>query len=486
MTDVRCARRFNSMVVLAAAALLVLATVSCGRRDSVATGARHVVVISIDTARADHFGFMGSPDASTPRLDAFAAEAVVFEDYMTVVPTTLASHTTLLTGRYPHHHGTARNGFMVNRDNETLAEILSGEGFHCAGFAGSFALDERFDFAQGFDHYDQDFDVLVGETGADQNQRLAEDVTDAALEYLDGLSASDRLLLFLHYFDPHRPYTAPWPFETLHDPRGREGLLPISELLRATATSRDRIEAEARRHAMQYASEISYTDEHVGRLLEGLRARGILDDALVVITTDHGESMWEHGEEFDHGTGVYQSTMHALCVFRLPGGESGGTRSSRPAASVDVLPTILTFLGLKTPGGVDGVTLRLGEDDAGNAERARFGQATKPWRDVETDPGWANMLKARCVRLGRYKYVQTPYLGTEELYDVVSDPREVLNLLADDAVGSVSRPEYASVVSSLRPRLEQWAASAAPLPTWFESSQQEETIERLKSLGYLR
>ncbi len=236
---------------LAAVALL---TGSCGRPGLPQGVPRHVILISLDTARADHFGFMGAESASTPMLDAAASQSVVFTDYMTVVPTTLASHVTLMTGKYPMHHGTPRNGFMVNRGNVMLAEVLKEAGFRTAGFAGSFALDERFDFAQGFDHYDQNFRMLVGEGGVDQNQRRARDVTDAVLQYLRQEGVPDRLFLFAHYFDAHRPYTAPPPFDTLHDPRGREGLVPIQELKRMAESSPERAAEEARRHAQQYAS----------------------------------------------------------------------------------------------------------------------------------------------------------------------------------------------------------------------------------------
>ncbi len=475
-------RRARSNRTLAAAALaaLTLFLGSCGGPRLAEGEPRHVILISIDTARADHFGFMGASEAATPRLDAVASQSVVFTDYMTVVPTTLASHVTLMTGKYPFHHGTPRNGFMVNRENDMLAEILKRAGFRTAGFAGSFALDKRFDFAQGFDHYDEDFSLLVGERGVDQNQRSAADVTDAVIRYVSDEGVPDRLFLFAHYFDPHQPYMAPPPFDTLHDPRGRAGLVPVSELLRAAETSPAYAAEEARRHEQQYASEISYVDEEVGRLLEALDERGVLDDALLVVTSDHGESMWEHGEEFDHGEKVYQSTMHALCMFRLPGGRGGGVRSDWPIASTDVLPTVLSALGIDAPAGVDGEAVPLGAPVGPTPERPRFGQATKPWRGVETDPRWTNMLKARCVRAGRYKYVQTPYLGTEELYDLENDPDEGSDLLV---TGS---GQEAALAAEFRPMLERWAASADPLPSRFEPSQQEETTERLRSLGYLR
>ncbi len=441
---------------------------------------RHVVVISIDTARADHFGFLGSEHVRTPGLDAFAREAIVFTDYMTVVPTTLASHTTLFTGKYPHHHGTPRNGFMINEANVMLAETLQEAGFHTAGFAGSFALDARFGFAQGFDHYDQDFDIYVGDNGVDQNQRLAEQVTDAALAYLDEAGVPDRLFLFAHYFDPHAPYSAPAPFDTAYDPQGTHGLYPPEAIKRYEGFSPEQKERGIRRLAMQYASEVSYTDHHVARLLDDLARRGLLDETLVVVTTDHGECLWEHGEEFDHGRTVYQATMHAVCAMRLPGGELGGTRVDELIAGIDVLPTILDLLDLELPAGVDGESVPLRSVGEGIAPRVRFGEATKPRSQAETDPRWTNIRKARCIRDGRHKYVWTPYLGTQELYDVVGDPRETTNLL------EAPTDETLRLAADMRARLEAWTDSAQPLPSAFDSSQTEESIRRLRSLGYLQ
>jgi arylsulfatase A-like enzyme len=454
--------------------------------------ARHVIFISMDTARADHFGFMGSVTAETPRLDALAEESIVFTNYMTVVPTTLASHVSLLTGKYPHHHGTPRNGFMVNTGNEMLTEILAEAGFHTAGFAGSFSLDSRFDFAQGFIHYDQEFDVLVGDAGADQNQRSAAAVTDAVIEHLDELESPDHVFLFVHYFDPHRPYSAPEPFDVAEP--GDEELPSIPDLKRDEALSESRKLACARRYEQKYRAEITYMDHHIGRLLDDLRRRGILDEAILVVTSDHGESLWEHGEEFDHGYGVYESTVHSVCMVRLPDAGSGGTRMDGAAASIDVFPTVLDYLGLPVPESVDGEAIALAEPGGGAGVRTRggapgegsspggrvrFSQATKPWRGLETDPRWTNILKARCVREGRMKYVQTPYRGTEELYDVVADPAETTNLLV------APTPEQREIARRLGAELERWMASAAPLPSRFESSQTEETIERLRSLGYL-
>ena len=441
--------------------------------------ARHVVVISLDTTRADHFGFLGNVQVTTPQMDALAEESIVFTDFMTVAPTTLASHTSLFTGTYPHHHGTPRNGFMVNPANEMLPEILKAEGFHTAGFAGSFALDRRFDFAQGFDHYDQVFDLLIDQDGVDQNQRSATQVTDAALAYLDQTGVPDRLFLFAHYFDPHRPYDAPPEFVERYDPEPAGDLPPIADLKEAGRYPPDDKARHAERHIRRYAAEISYMDAELGRLFDGLRERDVLDNALLIVTSDHGETFLEHREQFDHGAEVYQTTIRAVGLIRLPGAELGGTRVEQPASNIDLLPTALQWLGLTIPEGVDGTPIDLGAPDAASPRR-QFGQATKPAGDVEADQRWANMRKARFVRHGPFKFIQTPHRDTEELYHLLADPGERNDLLRDPTA------QARALADELRQALESWAASAAPLPSTFERPQRDETIRRLRSLGYVR
>lgn len=472
------ARRTWRVLRLAACVAAGLGVAACPGPGARLPAARHVILISIDTARADHFGFMGNSWIRTPSLDDLAAESIVFTDYMTVVPTTLASHTTLLTGKYPHTHGTARNGFTVNPANDMLAEVLARSGMRTAGFSASFALDDRFGFAQGFDHYDQEYALLAGEADVDQSERPAAAVTDAVIGHLDRTGVSGRIFLFVHYFDPHRPYAAPEPFDTMYDPLGRRDLVPIPTLKGAARPSADDVQRAARRHELQYAAEISYADQEIGRLLEDLRRRGVLDDALVVVTSDHGESLWEHGEEFDHGFTVYQSTMHSVLLIRLPGGASGGRRVSSTVASIDVMPTVLDYLGIETPEGVEGEAVDLRNLD-GARSRVRFGEATKPWRGVE-GRGWVNSMKARCVRDGSHKLILTPLIGREELYDIASDARERCDLLLEPS------PASESLALGLRSALSKWDASATPLPSVFDPSQHEETTARLRSLGYLR
>ncbi|MFQ5805547.1 MAG: sulfatase [Phycisphaerae bacterium] len=460
---------------LVVVALVVAAMAWCPQQPVYHGPVRHVVVISLDTTRADHFGCYGNTWIRTPRIDALADEAVLFADYMTVVPTTLASHVSLFTGKYPHTHGVPRNGFVVHADNVMLAEILKEADFHTAGFLASFALDKRFNFAQGFDYFDQEFDILANGREIDQNQRRAQAVTDAVIAYLDREGVPPNLFLFVHYFDSHMPYDPPPPYDTMYGEA--KGAIKLGDHPALLGGYRPR---QLRQFLCRHAGEVSYMDQHVGRLLDDLKRRGILDQALLVVTSDHGENLGDEASHlFDHGWTTYQSVMHAVGVIRLPGAAHGGTRLDLPVASIDILPTVLNYLELPTPTGVDGQVIDLTNPRQTTMSRTRFGEATKPWDEVETDPRWLNNRKARCVREGPFKYIYTSYRGSEELYDLSSDPHERRNLLASRT------PELARRAAGLRRKLDAWTATQKPLPSHFDRGQREETIRRLKALGYL-
>ncbi len=466
--------------------LLMIAAVACSARSGPDRPARHVVFISLDTARPDHFGFYGSTEVQTPNLNKLASESIVLDNFMTVAPTTLASHTSLFSGKYPHSHGTPRNGFRVNDENVMLAEILQEAGFSTAGFIGAFPLASQFGIAQGFDHWDEEFERFEGVDDRLLNERTADSVTDAVIQYLDKADLGRKQFLFVHYFDPHAPYEAPPPYDAMYEPQGRDGLRDWLSLVRdchrlsATRTRPpEELLEEARRMARQYGAEVSYTDSQVGRLLAYLRERGILEEGLLVVTSDHGESFWEHGECFDHGWGTYDSTMRIVGLIRLPGAAGAGTRVPGLLANIDILPTVLNYLGIAVPQAIDGKAMDLGSAPPQAPGGPRFGQATKPWQSVETEPRWYNLRKSRCMRQGKFKLIQVPTAGTEHLYDLSRDPIESVNLL------QIPDLDLDSVVGPMRRKLETWAASADPLPTYFVDGDQNEVIDRLKALGYL-
>lgn len=465
-----------------------------------------VILISLDTVRADHLGCYGREGARTPHLDALAARGVRFEQAMTAATTTLASHTSLFTGTYPHTHGVARNGFTVSPENVTLAERLREAGFATAAFLGSFALDRRFGVNQGFDVWDQRFDVAVDGTH-EQEQRKAGAVTDAALAWVEREQPS-RFLLFAHYFDAHQPYEPPPPFDTAFTRSGaprKATLADVDAVIRAqqartTGTARgaartivggldaallDSADGQAlpadEDLAALYAGEIAYVDQEVGRLLDGLEQRGLLEDALVVVFADHGETFAEHADYWNHGLWTYETTAHVPLIVAARGNGAQGLAPCsvpEPVSTVDVFPTVCDLLGLEM-GRVDGVSQAPWMRGEWHRRGPIFCEATQP-ASVErprtpTTP-WENALKAQCVRSGAWKLVLAPYLGREELYDLGRDPGERVNLLQ----GGLRAHQHAE----LRSELDAFTRSARPLPSRFDPTQARETAEKLKRLGY--
>jgi arylsulfatase A-like enzyme len=221
-------------------------------------------------------------------------------------------------------------------------------------------------------------------------------------------------------------------------------------------------------------------DHHIGRLIGYLEEKGILDQALLVLTSDHGENLGDApGPVFDHGWTVYQNEAAAVCIIRLLEAARGGTRYTSLAASVDILPTILSYLNMRLAPDIEGDPVDLEHTAFPARPPVRFCEASKPWEEVETDKRWYNILKPRCVRRESLKYVRTEHLGTEELYDLADDPDERSNLLTD------SRWQRADATLDLRRALHAWSNSAKPLATSFESKQRTDTIRRLRSLGYI-
>ncbi len=448
------------------------------------SSARHVIFISLDTTRPDHIGCYGNPWISTPHLDRLAGESILFTQYMTVVPTTLPYHTSLFTGTYPHHHGNPQNGYMVSKSNVMLTEILKGAGYQTLGFIGSFALDSRFDFSQGFDYYDQSYDRFVGEGKFTEHERSAQSVNRSVISHLDSIPPEGSFFLFVHYFDPHKPFEPPAPYDTMYRWENANNSSPgegITVRYSCPHSLSDENWQLSKQAAMGYAGEISYMDHHLGNLLDYLQQKGILDDAILVVTSDHGENFWEHMPYFHHGTSTHQTSMHAVCMIRLPDAAHGGTVVHKPISSVDILPTILRFLDLPAPDRIDGRAFDLDQCADSIGDRLVYGQATltSPWKVPAVSAGWPHTNKARCVRSGNLVFMQAPYASREELYDLSSDPYEQHNLLR------VPSPHIASLAGKLKQKLEAWAASADPLESFPEQARREETVEKLKALGYM-
>jgi len=424
--------------------MLILASfVACSERTSehpstsigaIAQGRHSILLITLDTTRADHLGPYGSEDAETPVLSALAEEGIVFEQAVAVASVTSPTHASLLTGLYPRRHGLRDNlTHHLGDDIPTLAEWLSAAGYRTAAFVSAIVLERRYGLDQGFEVYDDD----LGSASAKPSMRMiterpAQATADRALAWLDALGEDEPYLLWVHFYDPHLPYSPPSPWAEKYRERPYDG-------------------------------EIAYMDSQVGRLLQHPRAEG--DDVVVVAIGDHGEGLGEHGE-MSHGLLVYDSTIRIPWIMRLPGGPSRA-RIAAPISHVDLVPTLTDLVTVDpTPGFglLDGrslLPLLRGENWA--SERMLFTESEVPFFSY----GWARL---KTVRQGALKYIDAPL---EELYDLERDPGENHNLAT----------ERGHEAQRLAAEIELWAArdddviSAVPVDAEME--------EQLRALGYL-
>jgi arylsulfatase A-like enzyme len=343
--------------VVRRAALLLPVLWACGAPAPLAPGSP-VVLVMVDTLRADHLGSYGYARPTSPEIDRWAERGVLFERAFATAPWTLPSAASLMTGREPLHHGAGRfaqgRGQRRRRVNlaldesvPTLAALLHEHGYASAGFVTNTFLRPNFGLGRGFDTYDS-----TGHKGS--SLRPAGPMVDAALAWIDAQDDAP-FLLFLHLMDPHLPYDPPAPA------RGRFAAQPAGRLsgpirgLDAVKRAWPPLDTAERAYvAARYDEEIAYVDMQVGRFLDALEQRGVMQRALVVFVADHGEEFWEHGG-FEHGHAFHQELLHVPLVFWAPRLRPG--RIAAPVSLVDVLPTLLDALGLPAPAGLDGVSL---------------------------------------------------------------------------------------------------------------------------------
>ena len=290
------------------------------------TSTPNLVLITLDTTRADRLGPYGYSGVQTPVLDRLAAEGVVFDRAITAAPLTLPAHTSIMSGLYPPRHGVRDNGgFFVRDDTVTLAERLREQGYRTGAFVGAYVLDGRWGLNQGFDTYHDHFDVSsVSTPSLAAVERPGNEVADQAIAWL-GETAAPPFFAWIHFFDPHSPYRAPEPYGRLY----------------------------ARQ---PYLGEIAFADAQIGRVVAFLEQRRLLDNSVVVVVGDHGESLGEHGEG-THGFFVYEATTRVPLIIRTAVEQVHTKRVGTVVRTVDVMPTVLELLGLETAAGIDGRSL---------------------------------------------------------------------------------------------------------------------------------
>jgi choline-sulfatase len=403
------------------------------QRPSRIRGVRNVVLISIDTCRADHLSCYGYKRPTTPHIDAIAREGVLFQQALSPVPLTTPAHSSMLTGTYPPTNGVRLNNLeSLGASHVTLAEVLRDAGFATAAFVGGFPLDAQFGLNQGFDTYDCRF-TRRSETSSSRTERTAEEVSRPALTWLEQ-HAGGPFFLFLHYYDPHFPYEPPAPYAA-----------PYAE--------------------DPYSGEIAYVDEWIGRVVDRLRALNVYDDTLVIVTGDHGESLGEHGET-SHGFFIYQSTQHVPMIIRAPHARRGSTIGER-VSLVDLLPTVLDLVDLKTPAPVEGVTLRTHLEGRRSPGRPRFLYCESL---VPTQFGCGALYG---LVEGPWKYIRAP---RQELYDLASDAGETSNVFSNaEPVAERSRNRLDELLLEMESTAPQHGTSSAD----------PDAIKRLQSLGYI-
>jgi arylsulfatase A-like enzyme/Flp pilus assembly protein TadD len=384
----------------------------------------NILLVTIDTFRADRLGL-----GLTPAIDRLAAAGLRFTQARTAVPLTLPSHATIHTGLLPPAHGVRENGIGVLADShQTIARLLKGAGYDTAAFIGAFVLDHRFGLSQGFDTYDDQIPRDPEATDRLEAERPASVVVDHALAWLERQPSAlspKPFFLWLHLYDPHAPYTPP-----------KEFLVP---------------------GRTPYDGEIAYSDAQLGRLLDRLRAAGLMDRTVVVVAGDHGEGLGEHGER-THGMLVYDSTLRVPLVIGAPG-RAPATRDG-PVSLVDVAPTLLRAAGVTPPQTMRGIDL---------LETVRL----KPDRDLysETEyPRVAGWSPLQALTDGRWMTIRAGV--ATEVYDLRVDPREEHDVFASQTAVAAAMSARAGAIHAST--AAQGARTISP-----------EAQERLRSLGYV-
>jgi arylsulfatase A-like enzyme/Tfp pilus assembly protein PilF len=397
-----------------------------------------VILITVDTVRSDRMGFLGSNRGLTPRLDALARESLIFEQAYSQAPLTPVSHATILSGTYPDFHGVHDFGGRLAESVPFLPELLHKQGYRTAAFVSSIILDPKNGFApgfeRGFDVYDAGFRRSKrGESRIGSMQRRADETVNRALAWLDS-NQKRPVFLWVHLWDAHDPYDPPAPFK--------------ERFPNAT-----------------YDACVAYVDSAVGRLIAGLRAKGLYNGSLIAVMSDHGESLGEHGEN-THGVFLYDSTIRVPLLVKFPQGKLAPQRVSTRVSLVDVVPTILASMAIPIPASVQGRSLLSLVGSKNVVDRPSFAESEYSQRGF----GWSSLA---ALRSGKFLFVKAPQ---PELYDETRDPAQLENVYASRKLAA----------AGLAARLEEIRShTAAPANEQAHSSLDPQAIEKLNALGYV-
>ncbi len=424
----------------AAALVLCGLSAACAPRTTTpppSRTAKHLLLVTIDTLRADRLGAYGNATVATPNLDRLARDGAMALHASAQVPLTRPSHVSLFTGLYPAEHGIRDNvSPPLGKNVPVLAEILQQRGFLTGGFVSSIVLSKQSGLSRGFAHYADRFDVGEDDARFLNTIQKRGDVTVAEATAWLAEPGPARRFAWVHLYDPHDPYEPPEPYASRYAGRPYDG-------------------------------EVAWSDELVGRLDTALSAAGLRDETLLVVTSDHGEGLDEHGEAV-HGFFVYETTLHVPLIVRGPG-VVPGTKLNALVRTIDVMPTALDLLGLGelTPH-VSGRSLKPALEGARIEDEPAFAESLVPLIHY----GWSDL---RALRDGRWKYILAP---RPELYDLDRDPGELENLVDRE-------PQRARAFrSGLEQRLRTEQATLRDAGAG-NASVSPDMLEKLGSLGYV-
>jgi choline-sulfatase len=409
----------------------------------------NIILITLDTTRADRMGFLGSKRGLTPNLDALAKQSVVFTRAYAQIPLTTPSHAVMLTGTYPQFNHLDGLVQPLREDLPYLPNLLHQHGYHTAAFVGSMVLDPATNaapgFDRGFDVYDADFhNPQPGEDRYQSLERRAEDVANRAMGWLSHHQQTP-FFIWLHFYDAHEPYDPPEPFKTQY----------ASE---------------------PYDGEIAYTDSVLGSVFDVLQRHGLFQNTAIAIAADHGEAFGEHGERW-HGMFLYDETIHVPLLLKLPGERFAGQRVAARVALADVAPSLLQTASVPIPAAMQGQSLFPLVDTSrpGVGKQNSNSGRKPPDRAIYSETNYAHRVfgwsELRSWRVEKYLYVQAP---KKELYDQSSDPDALKNLAA---TAKAVADTLDGQLSDFRKR-----TSGAPVE---QAELDPITEEKLRALGYL-
>lgn len=418
-----------------------------------------VIIIAVDTLRADHLGCYGYPRPTSPELDALAKESVLFTRCFTPSPLTTPAFASLLTSLPPHRHGAKRNGLPIFPKVETLTDLLKAKGYRTGAFISSWPLKARLSgLNRGFDTYEEVFDKKRW-LGTINPEGRAPTVNERVFEWLDRCE-DEPIFLWVHYTEPHAPYVHHKEFDFDYNRWHKELYHPDSDFAKMR----------------NYDTEVGFVDHHIGRLIKRLKKDGLFDRAIVVFMSDHGESFGEHGE-YGHGRKLFNSTLHVPLMVKFPASERAGSKLHHEVSLEDVTPTLLGLLGMDHPEWVIGHDLFIPEEN-----RVLFSEAYKGAVHFRRGRYYHHKVEPigyAMVQRGE-KLMLTPRNHRFRFFNWVNDPFEKSNLYLKRRAGL---EEWKRLLEGYVRRVEEYLTVSKQFVR-DPGQMTKEDMEKLKTLGY--